>query len=251
MQGIKEGTDIQFKAATRDGQEVIIGLSRPAAAGPGPGGDQPRVDTSKLKPLTELGTGKYHGFAGGLYPDGKNERPAGPRGGGPGAGQGDPAARRRRQAEPDRQDRAPVGRHEQHVAGVGRVPAGCSPADDEQEPAPGVRQRCPGRHDGAAIQDPDDGGPARYWGTVDERLKAAGVTRAQVQAVWIKQADAGPSEGFPKYAKKLQANWRRSSSCCRSGSPTASSSTCRAGPTAATRRLRSTRSRTPTNPVSR
>jgi hypothetical protein len=36
-------------------------------------------------------------------------------------------------------------------------------------------------------------------------LARAGVTRAQVQAVWIKQADAGPNEGFPKYAQKLQA----------------------------------------------
>jgi len=31
------------------------------------------------------------------------------------------------------------------------------------------------------------------------------VTRAQVQAVWIKQADAGPSQGFPRYAQTLQA----------------------------------------------
>jgi hypothetical protein len=57
----------------------------------------------------------------------------------------------------------------------------------------------------AATQDPDDGRTGtRYWTTVDERLKAAGVTRAQVQAVWIKQADAGPTQGFPGYARKLQ-----------------------------------------------
>jgi hypothetical protein len=39
---------------------------------------------------------------------------------------------------------------------------------------------------------------------VDDRLKKAGLTPAQVQAVWIKQADAGPTEGFPKYAQTLQ-----------------------------------------------
>src|SRR5262249_22004154 len=56
-----------------------------------------------------------------------------------------------------------------------------------------------------ATQNPDDqGSGTRYWSTVDERLKSAGVTRAQVQAVWIKQADAGPSEGFPKYAQTVQ-----------------------------------------------
>jgi hypothetical protein len=30
------------------------------------------------------------------------------------------------------------------------------------------------------------------------------VTREQVQAVWIKQADAGPNQGFPGYARTLQ-----------------------------------------------
>src|SRR5262249_2713807 len=55
------------------------------------------------------------------------------------------------------------------------------------------------------MQDPDDGGRGtKYWAEVDRRLKVAGLTRAQVQAVWIKQADAGPTEGFPKYAKKLE-----------------------------------------------
>src|SRR5262249_31342924 len=34
--------------------------------------------------------------------------------------------------------------------------------------------------------------------------KEAGVTPAQVQVVWIKQADRGPREGFPKYAQKLE-----------------------------------------------
>jgi len=56
-----------------------------------------------------------------------------------------------------------------------------------------------------AIQNPDDkGSGTRYWTRVDEILKQAGVTRAQVQVIWIKQADAGPREGFPGYAKKLQ-----------------------------------------------
>ena len=62
----------------------------------------------------------------------------------------------------------------------------------------------------AAIQDPEDQGRGtKYWTTVDERLKAAGVSRAQVQAVWIKQADAGPTQGFPAYAQKLQEELAR------------------------------------------
>jgi len=35
------------------------------------------------------------------------------------------------------------------------------------------------------------------------------VTRAQVQAVWLKEADPGPDEGWPGYAKKLQGELAR------------------------------------------
>jgi hypothetical protein len=45
---------------------------------------------------------------------------------------------------------------------------------------------------------------ARFWTVVQQRLENAGVTAAQVQVAWIKQANARPSEGFPGAAKKLQ-----------------------------------------------
>ena len=62
----------------------------------------------------------------------------------------------------------------------------------------------------AAIQNAEDqGSGTRYWTTVDERLRAAGVTRAQVQAAWIKEADAGPTQGFPAYARTLQGELER------------------------------------------
>jgi hypothetical protein len=62
----------------------------------------------------------------------------------------------------------------------------------------------------ARIQDPDDNASgAQFWSVVDMKLKSAGVTREQVQVLWIKQADAGPSSGFPKYAKTLQAELER------------------------------------------
>jgi hypothetical protein len=44
---------------------------------------------------------------------------------------------------------------------------------------------------------------------VDQRLKTAGVTREQVQIAWIKQADAGPTQGFPKYAQTLRDELRQ------------------------------------------
>src|SRR5206468_3565872 len=71
--GVKEGDEVRFRAATKDGQAVLVGLAPGrAAARPAP----PKFDASGLKPLAELGTRKYYGFEGGLYPGGTNERPA-------------------------------------------------------------------------------------------------------------------------------------------------------------------------------
>jgi hypothetical protein len=46
------------------------------------------------------------------------------------------------------------------------------------------------------------------WKVLDERLKDAGVTSKQVQAVWIKQAEVFPSKlgDFPKHAGTLKTN---------------------------------------------
>lgn len=46
------------------------------------------------------------------------------------------------------------------------------------------------------------------WNGVEEKLKASGVTAEQVQAVWIKQAEAKPGKlgEFPAHAKVLQAS---------------------------------------------
>src|SRR6266550_1644425 len=45
-----------------------------------------------------------------------------------------------------------------------------------------------------------------FWDVVDERLKAAGVTRKQVQAAWVLQANPGPNRPFPAEVKELQQN---------------------------------------------
>jgi hypothetical protein len=62
------------------------------------------------------------------------------------------------------------------------------------------------------VQDPDDKATGtRYWSAVDERLKEAGVTRAQVQVVWIKETDPVNQQqgGFPKYTRDLEAEITR------------------------------------------
>ncbi len=47
-------------------------------------------------------------------------------------------------------------------------------------------------------------GTSAVWQTVESRLQAAKVTAAQVQVVWMKQANARPTEPFPEHAKKLE-----------------------------------------------
>jgi hypothetical protein len=45
---------------------------------------------------------------------------------------------------------------------------------------------------------------AQFWTVVEQRLQAAGVTDAQVQAIWFKEADASPTSGWPAYAETLK-----------------------------------------------
>ncbi len=51
-------------------------------------------------------------------------------------------------------------------------------------------------------------GSGAIWGTAEQRLKNNGVTPQQVQAVWIKQAEARPAAlgEFPEHARTLAAN---------------------------------------------
>src|SRR5260370_4403962 len=76
LKSFKEGSAVFFKTEKRNGKEVIVALKRAEGDLGLRSGNQPRVDTSNLRPLTELKTGTYHGHQGGLYPDGQNQRPA-------------------------------------------------------------------------------------------------------------------------------------------------------------------------------
>jgi Cu/Ag efflux protein CusF len=201
LAGIKEGAEVMFKPGRKD---TLLGIALPGAAAP----QRPKidkVDTSKLKPLTELGKEEYQGFPGGLYPGGKNERPADHE------KAGVALAAKVQPLDADGKP-SPDGK-------IVLLSVGMSNTSEESDGFRRLLGREPDRNphlvfvNGAqggmtarAIENPDDNGTGtRYWDTVDARLKAAGVTRAQVQAVWIKEADARPREGFPKYAQALQS----------------------------------------------
>jgi hypothetical protein len=210
LEGYKEGVEIFFKPETRDGKEVAAGLKRVDSDNPPT--QRPtlvKVDTSKLKSLTELGTDEYQGFKGGLYPEGKNERPAAHEAAG---------VRLAKQVQPLDAEGKPSADGKIVLMSVGMSNTSQASqafqrqvaADPDRNPHLVFLNGAQGGMTAAAIQDPDDGGRGtQYWMEVDNRLKQAGLTRAQVQAIWIKQADAGPTQGFPKYAQKLQEELER------------------------------------------
>lgn len=171
-----------------------------------------KVDTSKLKPLTELGSEEYQGFVGGLYPKGQNERPADHERAGIALA---------KQVRPLDASGKPSGDGRIVLLSIGmsntsQASQGFERMSAKRGKTIGVNPQlvfvngAQGGMTAARIQNPDDNaGGTKYWAEVDNRLKKAGVTRAQVQAVWIKQADAGPTEGFPAYAKKLEGELAR------------------------------------------
>jgi hypothetical protein len=156
-----------------------------------------------LKPLTELGTAKYKGYEGGLYPGGKNARPT------PHEKAGLALAKK---VVPLDRDGKPAEGGNIVLLTVGMSNTGqasrafvrLARAEEEKNPKVVIVNGAQGGMTAALIQDPTRGRGKEYWRTVDERLEDAGLSRAQVQVVWIKEADAGPKEGFPGYAKKLQ-----------------------------------------------
>ncbi|MBI3865024.1 MAG: hypothetical protein HY290_24380, partial [Planctomycetia bacterium] len=163
-----------------------------------------KVETSQLKPLTELGTAKYHDFEGGLYPGGKTDRPAAHDAAGvalsklvrPLGADGKPA-------DDGRIVLLSIGMSNtsQEFSALQQLARG----DRELNPQLLLVNGAQGAMTAAAIQDPKDGGRGtQFWETVDQRLREGRVSREQVQAVWLKQADAGPRSGFPAYARTLQ-----------------------------------------------
>jgi hypothetical protein len=131
-----------------------------------------------LIPLTDLGSGTYKGREGGLYAGGRNVPP------------------------------------QEHLAAGKRIAATIAPVDGKivllsigfSNPSiefPAFQRRasrepdlnphlvmvngCVGSQAAHMIADPN----ANYWTTVDQRLEAAGVTREQVAAVWLKEVNPG------------------------------------------------------------
>jgi hypothetical protein len=145
-----------------------------------------------LIPLTALGAGTYQGHMGGLYPGGSNTRPP--------AHDATGLAVANAIASVDTFGNAdPNGRVVMISIGMSNctqefstfVPL--SNADASRDPNVRVIDCARGGQTASLIKSPT----SAYWDTVDTRLRGVGSSPAQVQVAWIKEANAGPTTGFP------------------------------------------------------
>lgn len=193
-----------------------VGAS-PAGEGRTPGEQAIKgKETTGMIPLTELGDGKYKGQSGGLYGNGNNTPPASHQ-----------AAAQREQAKIRPLDA------KGEPSGSGRIALislGMSNTTQEFSQFKRLADADPNKSSNVVIVDCAQGGqaaaqwayPNKYtrtdsrtgkekpspWLVMDERIERAGVSPAQVQVVWIKQAEMGAAlyGDFPKHARFLQDN---------------------------------------------
>ncbi len=160
--------------------------------------------TVGLTPLTELGSQKYHGMEGGLYPGGSNERPL----------EHEAAGIEISQAI---RPLASDGAVDEANGKIGFVAVGMSntslefetfldQADDIPQLNPAVVLVDGAQHSKATqfVANPNDD----YWTVLGERLTDAGLSDNQVQVVWLKNARARSNLPFPLDALLLKADLR-------------------------------------------
>ena len=152
-------------------------------------------------PLNDLGTGFYGGFQGGLYPGGSNAPPA-----------AHLAAALVRAGQIVPRDAAGA---EDPDGFIAMVAIGMSNTTHEfavferNEDANASRNArvvlidtALGGQDASIVADPT----AAYWTVLAQRLAALGLTGAQVQVAWLKEAEAQPPNDFPGHALALRDN---------------------------------------------
>jgi hypothetical protein len=145
-----------------------------------------------LVPLTAPGFGTYQGYPGGLYPGGSNTRPP--------AHEASGIAIASAIAPLDTFGTASAnGRIVFISIGMSNCTQEFSTFVQEaandayRDPRVQVIDCAAGGQTASIIKNP----AAPYWSVVQARLTARGSSKAQVQVVWLKEANAGPTTGFP------------------------------------------------------
>lgn len=153
-------------------------------------------------PLTDLGTDFYMGQQGGLYPNGQNTPPAAHLAAGLAQAQA---------IQPLAADGSPAADGK-----IGFISVGMSNASLEFNSFLRLANDDLAKNDALVIVNGAQGGwtsnklaenpEAEYWQVLDQRLADNGLTAAQVQVVWLKEARGGvKNEPFPQEPQILQA----------------------------------------------
>jgi hypothetical protein len=171
------------------------------------GGEQPKGRSGEqskwsghLTPLTELGTNKYKGEDGGLYGEGRNQ----------------PPELHLKAALSEAAKIKPLDAQGKPSA-EGKIvllSVGMSNTTQEYSQFKRTADADSAKARNVVIVDGAQGGQTgmiwadpklRPWEELENRLRRAGVTAEQVQAVWMKQAESGPARlgEFPAHAKVL------------------------------------------------
>ena len=153
-------------------------------------------------PLTDLGSALHRGAQGGLYPNGQNTPPAEHLAAGLAQAQA---------IQPLAADGSPA-----DAGKIGFISVGMSNTALEFNTFLRLANDDPAKNDSVVIVNGAQGGwtsnklaenpNAEYWQVLDERLTDNGLTPAQVQVVWLKEARGGvKNEPFPQEPQILQA----------------------------------------------
>jgi hypothetical protein len=169
--------------------------TKDAPAGGQRGSADCSLTSTGLIPLTDMGTRRYRGYRGGLYPAGRNT-PA-------------PKYMRKLQAA-SKQIRPINGKIVLLSIGTSNATAEFSAFKRSSDHDTLVNPNL------VVVDGAQDGFDAVkivkrpvYWDTADARLAAEGVSANQVQAVWLKESIAGEDRPFPRDMKALQKNLRQ------------------------------------------
>ena len=159
----------------------------------------PPRESTGLVPLPDLGTGKYLGEEGGLYPGGRNvPPPAHLKGGVKLAHEIVPLNAEGQRSADGKIVLLSIGMSNTTMEFQTFQRLAASQTD--LNPHVVLVDGAQGGQVAAITANPE----SNFWKVVDQRLTAANVTAQQVQVAWIKQASPQPSQPFPIEVKKLQ-----------------------------------------------
>ena len=153
-----------------------------------------------LTPLNDLGNGTYRGYRGGLYTNGTNKDPQAHLSDGLTlASQVTPLNSTGSPSSMGKIVLVSVGMSNTNIETQGLVQLAKN--DSSLNPKLVIVNGAQGGEDAHAIVT----NPAPYWSYVNTQLSNAGVTSKQVEAAWLKEADASPSGSNITYAATLSS----------------------------------------------